>query len=194
MTRAVWMCSVLSVALVGAAMLKADDKAAELKVGDKAPAFEAVDDQGKPWKSEDHVGKKILVVYFYPADCTGGCTAQAKGFQADLKKLEEKDVEVIGVSGDSADNHQVFKKKEGLTFTLLADPEGKVAKALGVPFTAGKKEAKTKIDGQDVTLTREGTAQRWTVVIGKDGKVISKENIKKAGDNSKDILKLVEAK
>lgn len=49
----------------------ADDKV-ELKVGDKAPVFESVDDQGKPWKSTDHVGKKIVVVYFFPAALTGG--------------------------------------------------------------------------------------------------------------------------
>ena len=72
--------------------------AAELKVGDNAPVFESVDDQGKPWKSVDHVGKKILVVYFYPADLTGGCTKQACAFRDDHEKLTAKGVEVVGVS------------------------------------------------------------------------------------------------
>jgi thioredoxin-dependent peroxiredoxin len=62
----------------------------ELKEGDPAPKFSSTDDNGKPWKSEDYVGKKILVVYFYPADCTGGCTKQAQGFRDDLKELKER--------------------------------------------------------------------------------------------------------
>lgn len=191
MMRAFVTSAVLSMAVLVAGVM-AEDKPVELKVGDKAPVFESVDDQGKAWKSEDHVGKKIVVVYFYPADCTGGCTSQAKAFQADLKTLEGKDVEVVGVSGDSAENHQVFKKKEGLTFTLLADTDGKVAKAFGVPYTAGKKEAKTKIDNQEVTLVREGTAKRWTYVIGKDGKIVHKNTEVKAANDSKDVLKVVE--
>ena len=187
MMRAIVTC--LSMAVLAGVVL-AEDKPVELKVGDKAPVFESTDDQGKPWKSEDHAGK-VLVVYFYPADCTGGCTAQAKGFQADLKALEGKDVEVVGVSGDSAENHQVFKKKEGLTFTLLADTDGKVAKAFGVPYTAGQKQAKTKVGDEEITLTREGTAKRWTFVI-KDGKIVHKNTEVKAAQDSKEILKVVE--
>ena len=58
------------VAMGVAVTARADDKPAAVKVGDPAPKFESVDDQGKPWKSADHVGKKVLVVYFYPADMT----------------------------------------------------------------------------------------------------------------------------
>jgi peroxiredoxin Q/BCP len=67
----------------------AAEKDVDLKVGDKAPAFESVDDQGKAWKSADHVGKKILVVYFYPADLTGGCTKQACAFRDAMGKLTD---------------------------------------------------------------------------------------------------------
>ena len=74
--------------------LRADQKPAELKVGDPAPTFEATDDQGKTFKSSDVVGKKVLVVYFYPADLTGGCTKQACGFRDDMSKLADKGVEV----------------------------------------------------------------------------------------------------
>src|SRR5437016_4764214 len=97
----------------------ADDKG-DLKVGDPAPTFTATDDQGKEWKSTEHVGKKVLVVYFYPADMTGGCTKQACGFRDDMKALSERGVEVVGISGDSAENHQFFKKYHNLNFTLLA--------------------------------------------------------------------------
>src|SRR5207249_2692531 len=72
-----------------------------VKVGDPAPKFKSTDDQGKEWKSGDVVGKKIVVVYFYPADLTGGCTKQACGFRDDLAKLTDLDVVVVGVSGDS---------------------------------------------------------------------------------------------
>ena len=82
-------------------LLLAEEKKVNLKVGNQAPKFESTDDQGKAWKSTDHVGKKIMVVYFYPADLTGGCTKQACGFRDDLKSFSDKDVEVIGVSGDS---------------------------------------------------------------------------------------------
>src|SRR6187399_1446328 len=98
----------------------AEDKV-DLKVGDAAPKFESTDDAGKPWKSEDYVGKKVVVIYFYPADLTGGCTKQACGFRDDMAKLKEQGVEVVGVSGDSAKNHQIFKKVHELNFTLLAD-------------------------------------------------------------------------
>src|SRR5687767_9406212 len=96
------------VAMGVAVTARADDKPAAVKVGDPAPKFESVDDQGKPWKSADHVGKKVLVVYFYPADMTGGCTKQACGFRDDFKKLADKGVEVVGVSGDSVENHKIF--------------------------------------------------------------------------------------
>ena len=110
-----------------------------LKVGDKAPAFESVDDQGKAWKSADVIGKKTVVLYFYPADLTGGCTKQACGYRDELSKLTDSGVEVIGVSGDSPENHRLFKKVHKLNFTLLADEKGDVAKKFGIPVTEGKK-------------------------------------------------------
>jgi len=108
----------------------ADDKG--ISVGDAAPSFEASDDTGKPWKSSDHYGKKIVVVYFYPADFTGGCTKQACGFRDDLSKLTDKGVEVVGISGDSTDSHGKFIAKHDLNFPLLADPGNKVCKLYGV--------------------------------------------------------------
>ncbi|MFO0945540.1 MAG: peroxiredoxin [Planctomycetota bacterium] len=165
---------------------------ADLKVGDKAPVFEVLDDAGKAWKSADHVGKKIVVVYFYPADMTGGCTKQACGFRDDLAKLASKDVEVVGVSGDSVRNHQLFKKAHKLNFTLLADTEGKVADAFGVPVTREEKSVKATIGGQEEILVRNVTAKRWTFVIGKDGKIAAKNTSVMAADDSKAILKEVE--
>src|SRR4051794_3028213 len=83
----------------------ADDKPVELKVGDAAPAFVLPDDRGRPWDSADHFGRKWVVVYFYPGDFTPGCTAQAKAFKEGMRKLAERGVEVVGVSGDAAATH-----------------------------------------------------------------------------------------
>jgi len=160
-----------------------------LKIGDAAPNFDSVDEQGKPWSSKDHVGKKIVVVYFYPADFTGGCTAQACGFRDDMSKLTGLNVEVVGVSGDSAKTHAAFKEVHKLNFTLLADEKGTVAKAFGVPFAAGEKKAKYK----DSEFVRAGTASRWTFVIGTDGKIALRNSAVKAGEDSKKVIETVKA-
>jgi peroxiredoxin Q/BCP len=186
--------SVAGLVMLSKAGLSADDKAkgGKVNVGDPAPVFESTDDQGNPWKSTDHVGKKILVIYFYPADLTGGCTAQACAYRDDMKKLADKGVEVVGVSGDSVENHQKFKKAKELNFTLLADEDGTVAKKLGVPVSSGG-EAKVKdADGNQIVLKRGVTAQRWTLVIGKDGKVVYKAKVEKPGQDSKQILQVIE--
>ena len=94
--------------IVGVAV--ADDPKVDLKAGDAAPAFTATDDQGKEWKSADVVGKKYVVLYFYPGDFTPGCTAQAKAFRDGMTKLTEKGIVVVGVSGDAANTHFLFKK------------------------------------------------------------------------------------
>jgi thioredoxin-dependent peroxiredoxin len=164
-----------------------------LKVGDLAPGFQAQDDSGKVWKSSDHVGKKVIVVYFYPADMTGGCTKQACGFRDDMKSLVEKGVEVVGVSGDSVSNHQLFKKAHELNFSLLADTNGKVAEAFGVPVTPGEKTVKAVIDGKEELLTRTVTTARWTFVINKSGKIASINKMVKAADDSKGIIELVDS-
>ena len=164
----------------------------DLKIGDKVPEFELLDDSGKDWKSSDHVGKHVIVVYFYPADMTGGCTKQACGFRDDMGSLKEKGVEVVGISGDSVRNHQLFKKAHDLNFALLADTSGKVAEKFGVPVTAGEKTVKATIDGKEESLTRSVTTARWTFVIDKSGKIASKNKEVKAADDSKAIRELVE--
>jgi thioredoxin-dependent peroxiredoxin len=170
----------------------AEDKKVDLKVGDSAPAFEAKDDQGNSWQSAEHVGKKIVVVYFYPADMTGGCTKQACAFRDDSQKLSDKGVEVVGVSGDSVGNHQVFKKSHNLNFTLLADENGAVAKKFGVPLGKGGTFKTKDGDGNAVELTRGVTIQRWTFVIDKDGKIIHKNTKVNAAKDSQAILGLIE--
>ncbi|HET6424242.1 MAG TPA: peroxiredoxin [Planctomycetaceae bacterium] len=165
----------------------------DLKVGDKAPTFEALDDTGKPWKSSEHVGKKVVVVYFYPADMTGGCTKQACGFRDKLGELSKKGIEVVGVSGDTVKSHQLFKQEHDLTFPLLADTEGKVAAAFGVPVTPGEKKVNAKFKtGKEEVLIRNVTTKRWTFIIDKDGKIAHKNTEVAAAEDPQAVLDAVE--
>ena len=162
-----------------------------VKVGDPAPKFTSTDDQGKEWKSGDVIGNKILVLYFYPADLTGGCTKQACGFRDDLAKLVDLDVVVVGVSGDSVKNHQLFKKVHKLPFTLLADEKGSVAKKFGVPVNKGGSFKYTDEDGNVHNLVRGVTANRWTFVIDKAGKIAMVNNKVNAAEDSKKIIETI---
>lgn len=164
--------------------------AADVSVGDAAPHFAVKDDQGETWDSRKHFGEKIVVLYFYPADMTGGCTKQACSFRDDLPQLSEKGVEVIGVSGDSVENHQLFKQAHDLNFTLLADTEGEIAKAYGVPLRTGGSIQRT-VNDKEFTLTRGVTAARWTFVVGKDGKVVHKDTSVNAAKDSEKVMEVV---
>lgn len=163
---------------------------ADLNVGDEVPEFTATDDQGKEWKSADHVGEKVVVVYFYPADMTGGCTKQACAFRDDMGDLQKLGVEVVGVSGDSAENHQVFKKAHDLNYTLLADEKGEVAKLFGVPTKPGG-TFKTQFEGKEVSLVTGVRAARWTFVIGPDGKVVYKNDKVDPQKDSAEVAEVV---
>jgi peroxiredoxin Q/BCP len=165
--------------LVSAAVAQPDGDEAKkinLEVGDRAPAFESKDEAGLTWRSADHVGKKVIVVYFYPGDFTPGCTAQAKKFQENMNKLYDQGAAVVGVSGDSIKTHARFVEVYKLTYTLLADEKGELAKKFGVPVGLGA-NVKTTLPGKERTkleFKREVTTARWTFIIGLDGKIAYK--------------------
>jgi peroxiredoxin Q/BCP len=179
-------------ALAAGVGLNAGEKGATVKVGDKAPSFTSVDENGKTWKSADHVGKKIVVVYFYPADFTGGCTAQACGFRDKGDDLKGKGIEIIGVSGDSAENHKKFKDDFKLPFTLLADEKGEIAKSFGVPVGKGGTATGKTSSGEAIQVTQGVRIQRYTVVIDKKGNVAALYNVKDAKGDAKKIAEIVE--
>jgi peroxiredoxin Q/BCP len=165
-----------------------------IDVGEKAPSFETKDDQGKVWKSSDHIGKGVLVVYFYPAAMTGGCTKQACAFRDDMKVLQDKGIEVVGVSGDEVANLKFFKDAHELNFTLLSDENGEIAKAFGVPMRKKGAVYHANFRGKSADLKRGVTESRWTFVIDKEGKIISKNTKVNPANDSKDVLKAVESK
>lgn len=93
-----------------------------LEVGTKAPVFELPDQNGVIHTLEEYKGKKVIL-YFYPKDNTAGCTKQACGYSTLKPQFEEKGVEIIGISKDTVASHKKFEDKQGLTITILADPE-----------------------------------------------------------------------
>ncbi|MDT0342963.1 thioredoxin-dependent thiol peroxidase [Streptomyces litchfieldiae] len=101
-----------------------------LQPGDPAPAFTLPDADGKPVSLGDHAGRKVIV-YFYPAALTPGCTKQACDFTDNLQLLTTAGYDVIGVSPDAPEKLAKFRAKEGLTVTLVSDPEKKVLQAYG---------------------------------------------------------------
>ena len=165
-----------------------------LEKGDQVGTFEAIGDDGKLWKSSDVIGKDFLVIYFYPAAMTGGCTAQACSFRDDKAELNKIGAQVVGVSGDQVESLKYFKIAENLNFTLLSDVDGKIAKLFGVPIKNGG-EIKRTVQGKDVTLKRDISTSRWTFIVGKDGRIIYKNtNVKAAEDGDTVVAFLKEYK
>lgn len=141
-----------------------------LKVGDKAPDFLGIDEEGNELHLTQYEGRK-LVIYFYPKDSTPGCTAEACSLRDGMSELVAEGYAVIGVSADSATSHKRFKSKQELNFPLIADTERKLIEAFGV---CGQK----KMAGREYM-----GILRTTFVIGKDGvveRVITKVNTKNA--------------
>jgi len=99
--------------------------------GEEAPDFTLQADDGRRVSLSDYRGKRV-VLYFYPKDGTPGCTREAIEFRDVIKEFEKEDVVILGVSKDSVQSHQKFKRKHELPFTLLSDPEGKVLNLYGV--------------------------------------------------------------
>ena len=187
----VFLVIACSTVVTQAAQTIKTDKAVNLKAKDKAPQFSGFTDQGEQWDSKEHKGKKIFVVYFYPADMTPGCTAQACAYRDALAELERDDVEVIGVSGDSVENHQHFRDEYKLNFTLLADPEGTIAEAFGVKTGPGGEFQRTLQD-KEITFERGVTAKRWTFIIDKDWRIVHVDRKVDAAKDSDNVLKIVE--
>lgn len=104
-----------------------------LRVGDKIPNFKSKNTNGEDFDSANIVGKKPIVIYFYPKDNTSICTAQACSFRDQYEEFTDLGAEVIGVSSDSIDSHKNFAKEHQLPFILLSDSDKKIKTLFGVP-------------------------------------------------------------
>lgn len=157
------------------APVQAEATPALVKVGQNAPPFSVVADDGKTISLADFKGKRV-VLYFYPKDNTPGCTREACSFQENLGKLAGKNAVVLGVSRDSAKSHSGFKTKYKLAFPLLVDADSALHRAYGA---WGTKTMYGK--------TIEG-ALRTTVIIDEKGKIGAIFNAVKVDGHTEAVL------
>jgi len=104
-----------------------------LTIGDNCPTFTLNNQAGERISIADFIGKKTLVIYFYPKDDTPGCTKEACSFRDAYEDFKSLGCEVIGISSDSIAAHKKFAEKHRLSFQLLADTDKSVRKLFGVP-------------------------------------------------------------
>jgi len=141
--------------------------------GAAMPAVACLDQAGKDVKLAEAAAKGYTLVYFYPKADTPGCTKQACSLRDAYAKITDKGVKVFGVSMDSVEAQKAFAEKYKLPFTLLADKEGKVADAFGVPHVAGfaKRQAFLFFDGKlvwrDLSASTDQQAADVIAVIEK---------------------------
>ena len=133
-----------------------------LKVGDPAPAFEMRDAAGKAWSLEDLKGQKVIL-YFYPADDTPGCTTESCDFRDSSADLKTAGYTVLGVSPQGAESHQRFADKYSLNFPLLVDEDLKATRAFGAFKDLG--------EYKDIPIR----VKRSTFVIDEDGRIAHAE-------------------
>jgi peroxiredoxin Q/BCP len=149
----------------------------KLSIGDKAPEFSGVDQDGKQVALSDFKGKKV-VLYFYPKDQTPGCTQEACNLRDNIGKLSSEGYEVLGVSSDDVSSHKEFQQKYNLPFSLVADTDKSINQKYGV-WVEKERDGKKYM----------GTA-RVTFLIDENGvitNIIDKVDTK---DHANQILKL----
>lgn len=125
-----------------------------LKPGDIAPQFELFDQNLNKFNLKDYLGKKAVVIFFYPKDETRTCTREVCSFRDNYIKFNSKDVEVVGISSDSIETHQEFAGKHHLPFRILSDGDNSVRKLYGVSKVLGI------------------IAGRETFIINKQGRIV----------------------
>jgi thioredoxin-dependent peroxiredoxin len=148
----------------------------ELKIGDKAPDFNSIDQDGNPISLKDFNGNKVIL-YFYPKDSTPGCTAEACNLRDNYVMLLKKGYKIIGVSADDEKSHKNFIAKNVLPFPLIPDKEKIIIHNYGV---WGKK----KLYGREY----EGI-NRMTFIISEDGKIEKIFNKVDTKNHTEQILK-----
>jgi peroxiredoxin Q/BCP len=151
-----------------------------LEVGDKAPAFSLHDADGNTVKLSDYKGRRVIV-YFYPAASTPGCTKQACDFRDSLSELNGAGLDVVGISPDKPAKLAKFRDNQKLTFPLLSDPDREVLTAWGA---YGEKTMYGK--------TVQGVI-RSTFVVDEKGKIAEAQYNVKAAHTTTKIQKILAA-
>jgi thioredoxin-dependent peroxiredoxin len=105
----------------------------KIKIGSNIPGFTLPDQNGNLFNINSVLGKKKMVIYFYPKDDSPGCTKEACSFRDQFEVFSEADAVIIGISGQSIESHKAFAEKNRLSFTLLSDEGNKIRKLFGVP-------------------------------------------------------------
>jgi peroxiredoxin Q/BCP len=141
----------------------------ELKVGDKAPNFKLQASDGKTYNLADLVGKKAVVIAWFPAAFTKGCTVECKSLAMNGDKIRQYDVAYFMASVDPIEKNTDFGKAQEADFPLLSDPTKEVATAYGV-------------------LNPRGTASRWTFYIGKDGRILAIDKAVRVETSAEDMV------
>lgn len=147
-----------------------------LEIGTKAPAFSLPDPDGQMHSLSDYRGKKVIL-YFYPADMSPGCTNQACSFRDMYPQIQEKGAVVLGVNADSVESHKKFMEEHGLLFTLLSDPEKDVLQA----YDVWKEKS---MFGKPVM-----GIERSTYLIDEEGTIVKSFAKVKPKENAKQMLK-----
>jgi peroxiredoxin Q/BCP len=109
------------------------EKMNQLNIGSAVPKFELMDQHGKLFTTDSVLGKKNLVIFFYPKDDSPGCTKEACSFRDQFEVFASADALIIGISAQSVESHREFAVKHRLNYTLLSDKGNKVRKLFGVP-------------------------------------------------------------
>jgi peroxiredoxin Q/BCP len=138
--------------VIATALFTANVHATALAVGAPAPDVTAPDQNGAPVHFTDVYAKGITLVYFYPKAGTSGCTAEACSLRDSYDKLKAQGLQIIGVSRDTVDAQKKFQDMNQLPFTLVADPDGKVAEAFGVTKIMGV----LPLDSRESFIVKDG--------------------------------------
>ena len=174
--KGIWIAVILGIVAmcgVGVRVHAADI----LQAGVTAPSFSLPSQEDASVSLTQYKGKWV-VLYFYPKDMTSGCTIEAHNFQRDLPKYDALNAVVLGVSLDTVESHKTFCTKDSLSFRLLADPDGKVISAYGVP---------ANVRGEMKYASRD------TFLIGPDGKVLKFWEVKDIDNHSDEVLAAIAA-
>jgi len=132
--RPVWFSLLIALLILNAVSCAPSvNNMKQVQKGSTVPQFALPDQNGKLFDITTVLGKKNLVIYFYPKDDSPGCTKEACTFRDQYEVFQEADAEIIGISSDDVESHRRFAEKYRLTYTLLSDEDGKVRKLFRVP-------------------------------------------------------------